>query len=81
MVPQDSLPASYKHSRLLNDIICLSVAGETDLANAPEVSAQLKVATENDGRGAILDLRELRYIGSSGIKVLLRCSSRRDREQ
>ena len=63
-------PVSYKHRRLLNDVICLSVAGEIDLANAPEFSAQLKVAMESDGRGVILDLRELWYIDSSGIKVL-----------
>ena len=73
MVPQGPLsPATYKHSRVLDGIICLSVIGEIDLANAAEFSAQLKIATQSDGRGVILDLRELRYIDSSGIKVLLR---------
>jgi len=71
MVSQGPLnPASYKHSTLLNGVICLSVAGEIDLANAPEFSAQLKVAMESDGRGLILDLRELWYIDSSGIKSI-----------
>jgi anti-sigma B factor antagonist len=64
--------ATYSHSRVLDGIICLSVAGEIDLANALEFSAQLNVAAEGDGHGVILDLHELRYIDSSGIKVILK---------
>ena len=63
--------ATYKHNRVLDGIICLSVIGDIDLANAAEFATQLEVATQSDGRGVILDLRELRYIDSSGIKVLL----------
>ena len=74
MVPQGPFtPATYKHSRVREGIICLSVVGEIDLANAAEFSAQLEIATtQSDGSGVILDLSELRYIDSSGINVLFR---------
>jgi len=50
--------------------IRLAVAGELDLATVPELEAQLPVPAP--GETLVMDLRELAFIDSSGIRVLMR---------
>jgi anti-sigma B factor antagonist len=54
----------------LTDAICLSVSGEVDLANASELRAHLKAVVEAE-EDLVVDMSGLRYLDSSGIKVLL----------
>jgi stage II sporulation protein AA (anti-sigma F factor antagonist) len=44
--------------------------GEVDLANAEELSGALRAATEHQG-GVVLDLREVPFMDSTGLKVIL----------
>lgn len=46
------------------------VRGELDLATAPELEDTLVTAIE-DGREVVLDLRELEFMDSSGVRVLV----------
>ena len=54
----------------LTGAICVSVGGEVDLANASELLAHLKAVAEAEDH-LIVDLSGLRYIDSSGLKVLV----------
>ena len=56
--------------RSLNGVVCLSLNGEVDLANASDLRAHLKAVAQNDA-DLIVDLAALRYIDSSGIYVLM----------
>lgn len=57
--------------RRLDGAVVLSVSGEVDLANAPSLRAHLKTAIETAEHLVVVDLKDLKYIDSSGIKALL----------
>ena len=50
--------------------VLVLVRGELDLATAPELEATLMGALE-DGREVVLDLRDLEFMDSSGVRVLV----------
>lgn len=50
-------------------LIC--VAGELDLATAPQLSAAAKEVLDQQPEGVVFDLGELRFMDSSGLRVLL----------
>ena len=50
-------------------LVC--VAGELDLATAPQLSGAAKVALEGAPERIVFDLSELRFMDSSGLRVLL----------
>jgi anti-anti-sigma factor len=54
---------------LNGSVACLSLSGELDLATVATFRAHLSAV--HDAAGLILDLRDLRYIDSSGINTLL----------
>lgn len=56
--------------RRLNGALVVSVGGEVDLANVQSLQEHLKTAAEA-APNLVIDLRNLRYIDSCGIKALL----------
>ena len=59
-----------------NGVACVAVRGELDMATAQRLDGCLE-PFEGDGLSAIvLDLRELTFIDSSGLRALLRASDR-----
>src|SRR5215217_626521 len=52
--------------------------GELDLATAPALEASLSRAFDGDARHVVLDLRELEFIDSSGLRTLLTARRRSD---
>lgn len=50
--------------------ICLAIVGEVDLANTSELLVHFKAVAAND-RHLIVESSGLRYIDSSGIRVLV----------
>ena len=54
----------------LNGAVCLSLSGEVDLANASDLRAHLKAVARND-TDLVVDMSEIRYIDSSGVKAFL----------
>lgn len=49
----------------------LAVAGELDIASAPQLRAQLDHIVRREEGDVVVDLRELQFIDSTGLAVLL----------
>ena len=54
----------------------LTVAGEIDLSNTADFEAKVVKATEGRPERLVFDLRDLRFMDSAGIAVLLGAASR-----
>lgn len=52
------------------DVVVVRLEGEIDLANTPTLSAAILEAIPNDSTGLVVDLSEVRYIDSVGIRML-----------
>ena len=52
------------------DVVVARLSGEIDLANTPTVSAAVLEAVPNDVLGLVVDLADVRYIDSVGIRML-----------
>jgi anti-anti-sigma factor len=57
------------------DVLILGLDGEFDLAAAPALREQLEAARTSGVRGVVLDLTEVTFVDSSGLRELLRASS------
>jgi anti-sigma B factor antagonist len=53
----------------------LAIAGELDLSSAPELERSLS-ALQADGRPVVLDMRDVSFMDSSGLRVILAADSR-----
>lgn len=53
------------------DTQVVSLCGELDLANASTAEAALDASLESDGAQVIVDMRELEFIDSTGIALLV----------
>jgi anti-anti-sigma factor len=65
------LPVFKITTREEDDGVVLALSGELDLAGAPELDQAL-AAARDAGTALTLDLRELEFIDSSGLGVLVR---------
>jgi anti-anti-sigma factor len=59
-----------------DEIVVGSLSGEIDLSNAKELESEIENAVPNTARGMVLDLSELTYLDSSGIRLLLSLAGR-----
>jgi len=59
-----------------DEIVVGFLSGEIDLSNAKELESQIENAVPNTALGMVLDLSELRYLDSSGIRLLLSLAGR-----
>jgi anti-sigma B factor antagonist len=64
------------HSQRDGDIHAIELRGEFDLAYAREVEHELKRAEASDARSIILDLSGLRFLDSTGIRLILEAQMR-----
>ena len=55
---------------IAGNVVVARVGGDIDLANTPTVSAKILEVIPNDALGLVLDLSEVRYIDSVGIRML-----------
>ena len=53
-----------------------TVEGEIDIANSIELETELSHAVPNDARGLVLDLSDVSFIDSSGIRTLFDLAAR-----
>jgi len=58
------------------DTHAITVSGELDLASAPELEAELQAVEASDARTIMLDLAELQFIDSTGLRLLLTAHAR-----
>jgi len=57
--------------RKKDDIVILSIVGEIDLYNAPEIKDIINKLIEDRNYNVIIDLEQVSYIDSSGIGALI----------
>jgi len=62
------------------DTHVISLCGELDLANAATAEAELKTSLESDGSSIVVDMRELEFIDSTGIALLVAALGHNDGE-
>lgn len=55
---------------LADGVVVARLDGDIDLANTPIVSAKVLEAIPNDAVGLVVDLSDVRYIDSVGIRML-----------
>jgi anti-anti-sigma factor len=60
-------------------ILLISVSGAIDAASRPPVAAELDAAFDGRPGGVVLDLREVDFMGSTGIAMLVNAHHRADR--
>jgi anti-anti-sigma factor len=53
------------------EVAFIRVEGEVDLANAEELAGALRSGGDGAGGGIVLDLREVPFMDSTGLKVIL----------
>ena len=53
-----------------DDVVVVRLEGEVDLANTPTLSAAILESIPNDVAGLVVDLCDVRYIDSVGIRML-----------
>jgi anti-anti-sigma factor len=57
-------------------VVVARVAGELDLASAPQTGEQIEAAVPSSARGLVVDFSELDFIDSSGIAMLFNLARR-----
>lgn len=67
----DSAPQLTVRTEEASGLPLVHVAGELDLATAPQLSSATKAALEGSPERIVFDLSELRFMDSSGLRVLL----------
>lgn len=60
-----------EHARLNDDWVCLSVKGEIDLATVEKLEDAVGYAYSEDGAHLLIDLSEIAFIDSTGLRSLL----------
>jgi anti-anti-sigma factor len=75
-VPQQALVRSWRDCG--RDVAWVQLAGELDMASAPALEQALRDA-ELRARLVVLDLRELTFTDSCGVRVIVNASRRADR--
>ncbi len=68
MAVQDQLLIDVRHDK---DRVVLSMRGELDLASAPLLQAEIQSSEVEAAAVLVLDLKELTFIDSTGLRVLL----------
>lgn len=63
-------------SEKIGEVQVVSVAGQVNSANASEVEAGLLAAIGKDERRCVLDMSQLDYISSAGLRVVLMLAKR-----
>ena len=56
--------------------VVIGVSGELDLATAPALEAELQAAVASDATVLVLDLRELQFMDSTGLSVIVKTHQR-----
>ena len=59
-----------------DDVHTIALAGEMDLSNAGEVERELLHAEATDARTILIDLSELQFMDSTGIRLLVAADAR-----
>ena len=70
--------ALFVDTKRARDEATVTVAGELDVSNAEALDRAIRDAEESDARRIVIDMRELAFIDSTGLSVLLSARRRLD---
>lgn len=56
------------------DAIVLAIAGELDLSSSPALEDEIAKAIQTDATSLVIDLRELEFVDSTGLGVLVKAN-------
>ena len=59
-----------------DDVLAVTLSGEIDMSNAADIEAAVERAVPNTAYGMVLDLSELTYLDSAGIRMLIGLANR-----
>jgi anti-anti-sigma factor len=69
----DHLQIAVRQER---DRVVLGLSGELDLASAPLLQSEIERAEKADTSVVVLDLQELRFVDSTGLRIILSAHER-----
>lgn len=58
------------------DVLAVTLSGEIDMSNVADLEAAIERAMPNTAYGMVLDLSELTYLDSAGIRMLIGVANR-----
>jgi anti-anti-sigma factor len=64
------MPLADVHFESIEGVVVAHLTGEIDMSNADEVADALSAQTPADARALVLDLREVGYLDSAGIRLI-----------
>jgi anti-sigma B factor antagonist len=73
MTVQEHLTIDVRHEQ---DRVVLGLHGELDLASAPLLENEIENASNGTGSAIVLDLQELQFIDSTGLRIILSAHER-----
>jgi anti-sigma B factor antagonist len=73
MAVQDHLRVEVRHEE---DRVVLDLYGELDLASAPFLEQEIERAASGTSAPVVLDLQELQFIDSTGLRIILSAHER-----
>ena len=62
------------------DAVCVAPAGEIDLSTVTSVDDQLQRLLESGARNLVLDLRQVSFMGSCGLRLILQWNDHADEQ-
>jgi anti-sigma B factor antagonist len=73
MTIRDHLTVDVRHGQ---DRVVLGLRGELDLASAPLLETEIENASNGTEEAVVLDLQELQFIDSTGLRIILSAHER-----
>jgi anti-anti-sigma factor len=72
------MPLADVHFESIAEVVVAHLTGEIDMSNADEVADALSAQTPVEARALVLDLREVGYLDSAGIRLIYNLRGRLD---
>jgi anti-sigma B factor antagonist len=76
----EDLNGATLSKRREDDILVLEVGGQIDLSNADLLARRIRAAEETDATRIVLDLSDLEFIDSTGLRELVIAQRRSDQD-
>jgi anti-anti-sigma factor len=72
------MPLADVHFEPAGEVLVAHLEGEVDMSNADELGVALSSQVPREARGMVLDLREVGYLDSAGVRLIYNLRRRLD---
>jgi anti-anti-sigma factor len=72
------MPLADVHFEPVGEVLVAHLEGEIDMSNAEEIGSALTAQVPREARALVLDLREVGYVDSAGIRLIFNVRKRLD---